>query len=340
MKDFSRRKFLGLCGKFLLGLGLGSILPPSIVRAAEGFPELHIIKDGDTPAAPDHFRAIVFCDSQCGETYDVWAHTFAAAFDRHGVPDVFTIIGDLVDCGASDWHWNSWHVAMDSRASSTVFIPVMGNHECYSTDWLNCLPDGYLSRFAVPANGSARFSGYYYSFDYGPAHILVLNTQWGELDNLMPGILPEQIAWMQTDIAAQKKKEQHPWNIVLMHKDILAYDEPQSDGQTAGFSDVGRALMQHFDALGIDLVLTGHMQAYRNRGHIKAFHPAVTGPAYVMCGRAGNEYYYVPPDKFDRAAAPDDHPESYVTLDVTEHQLTLRGWLADGTQLDELTLQK
>lgn len=340
MKDFSRRKFLGLCGKFLLGLGLGSILPPSIVRAAEGFPELHIIKDGDTPAAPDHFRAIVFCDSQCGETYDVWAHTFAAAFDRHGVPDVFTIIGDLVDCGASYWHWDSWHAAMDSRASSTVFIPVMGNHECYSTDWLNCLPDGYLSRFAVPANGSARFSGYYYSFDYGPAHILVLNTQWGELDNLMPGILPEQIAWMQTDIAAQKKKEQHPWNIVLMHKDILAYDEPQSDGQTAGFSDVGRALMQHFDALGIDLVLTGHMHAYRNRGHIKAFHPAVTGPAYVMCGRAGNEYYYVPPDKFDRAAAPDDHPESYVTLDVTEHQLTLRGWLADGTQLDELTLQK
>lgn len=343
MKDFSRRTFLRLCGKCLLGLGLGSVLPPAVARAAEGAPELHVIQPGDAPADAGHFRAIVFCDSQCGESYDTWAHTFTAAFDRHGVPDFFTVIGDLIDCGASDWHWSSWQEAMDSRASSAVFVPVMGNHECYSTDWLNCLPEGYLSRFAVPANGSARFPGYYYSFDYGPAHVLVLNTQWGELDNLLPGILPEQIAWMQADLAAQKKaqkKGRRPWNIVLMHKDILAYDEPQADGQTAGFSDVGRAFMQHFDALGIDLVLTGHMHAYRDRGHIKSFHPAVTGPAYVMCGRAGNEYYYVPPDKFDRAAAPDDHPESYVTLDVTETQLTLRGWETDGTLLDTLTLAR
>lgn len=204
MKDFSRRTFLGLCGKCLLGLGLGSFLPPAVVRAAEGAPELHVIEAGDAPADAGQFRAIVFCDSQCGESYDTWAHTFAAAFDRHGVPDLFTIIGDLVDCGASDWHWDSWHAAMDSRASSAVFVPVMGNHECYSTEWLNCLPEGYLSRFAVPENGSARFPGYYYSFDYGPAHILVLNTQWGELDGLLPGILPEQIAWMQKDLASQK----------------------------------------------------------------------------------------------------------------------------------------
>ena len=77
MKDFSRRTFLGLCGKCLLGLGLGSFLPPAVVRAAEGAPELHVIEAGDAPADAGHFRAIVFCDSQCGESYDTWAHISA-----------------------------------------------------------------------------------------------------------------------------------------------------------------------------------------------------------------------------------------------------------------------
>ncbi|MCI6087189.1 metallophosphoesterase family protein [Selenomonas sp.] len=341
MKSFSRRSFLRLCGKTFLALGFGSMLPKSVAAAAKP-PALRVIASRTLPLENDkRFRAIVFSDSQCGNDYDVWARTFAAAFDRHGVPAFFTVTGDLVDCGASAWHWDSWQSAMDARASAATFVPVMGNHECYNEDWLCYVPQDYLARFSgVPANGSARFPAYYYAFDCGPAHILVLNTQWGELDDLQPGLLPEQLAWMQKDFAAQKKQGAKPWNIVLMHKDVLAYDEPQPDGTTMGFSDIGRALMKSFDVMGIDLVLTGHMHAYRNRGRIKNFAASDDGPVYVMNGRAGNEYYFVPHDQFDRIAAPDDHVETYITLNVTREALTLEAWTTTGTRLDAFTLHK
>ena len=341
MYSFSRRTFLRLCGKALLALGLGSVLPKSLAQAAAP-PALHVLNAPALPlATPDAFRTLVFSDSQCGNDYSTWARTFAAAFDRHGVPDFFTVTGDLVDCGASAWHWDSWQTAMDARAGQTTFVPVMGNHECYNTEWLCYVPSDYLARFsAVPANSSTRFPAYYYTFDCGPAHFLVLNTQWGELDDLLPGLLPEQLAFLKRDFAIQKKQGAKPWNIVLMHKDVLAYDEAQPDGTTMGFSDVGHAFMKTFDALGIDLVLTGHMHAYRNRGHIKHLQAADDGPVYVMNGRAGNEYYFVPQDTFDRVAAPDDHATTYLTLAVTRTTLTLEAWTTDGTRLDTFTLTK
>ena len=345
MPPLNRRTFLRRTGKTLLALGLGNFLPKTFVEAATP-PALRVIDAQTLPSRDaDHFRAIVFSDSQCGEGYDTWAQTFAAAFDRCGLPDFFTVTGDLVDCGASSWHWENWQAAMDSRASETTFVPVMGNHECYDENWLCYLPSDYLAHFSsVPANGSTCFPGYYYSFDCGPAHFLVLNTQWGELDALQSGILLEQLSWMQRDIrlATQKKKSMRSssWNIVLMHKDILAYDEPQPDGTTMGFSDVGKAFLKTFDALGIDLVLTGHMHAYRNRGHLANFKPSAAGPVYIMNGRAGNAYYFVPKDHLDRVTAPDDHVETYLALDVSAHQLQLEAWTTDGTRLDVCTLKK
>ena len=84
MKSFSRRSFLRLCGKTFLALGFGSMLPKSVAAAAKP-PALRVIASRTLPLENDkRFRAIVFSDSQCGNDYDVWARTFAAAFDRHG----------------------------------------------------------------------------------------------------------------------------------------------------------------------------------------------------------------------------------------------------------------
>lgn len=342
MMDYTRRKFLTLCGRMLLVLGLGDVLPVTMSRAAArsaGMPQLNVVGSGVLPVPQEHFRAIVFCDSQCGYGYDTWAQTYQAAFNRHGTPDCFTVIGDLVDNGAADWQWESWQNAMDDRASEATFIPVMGNHECYGLEWTNHLPDGYLQRFAVPANGSKRFPGYYYAFDYGPAHFIVLNTQWLELDPLRPGLRTEELNWLRQQQATSQGTSRR-WQIVLMHKDVLAYDEPQPDGTTGSFSYTGRTFMPLLETLGADLVLTGHMHAYRNRGHLRQFAPSDTGPVYVMCGRAGDEYYLVPADPRDKVAAPDDHQPSYVTLNCDAHNLILAAWTVKGAQLDSFTLHK
>lgn len=343
MNMYSRRHFLRLSLRVLLGLGLGALLPAPLVRAAAAGPlPLRLPTGSQAPGIPHKgpLRMLVFTDSQCGTSYEAWADTIRAAFAQFGTPDAFTVIGDLVDNGASDWHWQSWYEAMAKYAADALFLPVMGNHECYGENWQNTLPEGYLARLPVPGNGRQEFQGYYYAYDCGPVHFLVLNTQWGELEHLRPGLIAAQRAFLYADAAKQKSQGRRPWQIVLMHKDVLAYDEVQPDGTSGGFSEAGRTFMKDFETLGIDLVLTGHMHAYRNRGHIKNFQRSADGPVYIMCGRAGNEYYAVPKDSFDLVAAPDDHETSYVTICCDERTLTLEAWTTSGTHLDRLTLRK
>lgn len=288
------------------------------------------------------FEALLIDDSQCGETYEPFAQLLEKALARNPRASFLADIGDLTDNGQSSWHWDSFlSVLTGSRAKDMPFVPVMGNHECYGLDWQFALPRRYLASFSVPDNGSRNFPGYYYSFDYGPAHFIVLNTQLTELDGLKPGLLQEELLWLKHDAASAKK----PWNIVLMHKDVIAYDEYQpGTGHAGGISDVGHDFMKAFDALGIDLVLTGHMHTYRNRGHIYNEQPDRRGPVYLMFGPAGNERYTVPPDTtFDKVSLDQSDPNryrNYMTLTVTPAKLIATCFLEDGSTIDRVTLTK
>ena len=288
------------------------------------------------------FEALLIDDSQCGETYEPFAQLLEKALARNPRTSFLADIGDLTDNGQSSWHWDSFlAVLTGSRAKDMPFVPVMGNHECYGLDWQFALPRRYLASFSVPDNGSRNFPGYYYSFDYGPAHFIVLNTQITELDDLKPGLLQEELLWLKHDAESAKKS----WKIVLMHKDVIAYDEYQpGTGHAGGISDVGHDFMKAFDALGIDLVLTGHMHTYRNRGHIYNEQPDRRGPVYLMFGPAGNERYTVPPDTtFDKVSLDQSDPNryrNYMTLTVTPAKLIATCFLEDGSTIDRVTLTK
>lgn len=297
----------------------------------------------DTPPAElTAFEALLIDDSQCGETYEPFAELLAKALARHPQAAFLADIGDLTDNGQSDWHWQSFFAALlAGRAKAMPFAPVMGNHECYGLDWKFALPRRYLASFAVPGNGSRNFPVYYYSFDYGPAHFIVLNTQFEELDGLKPGLLQEELLWLKHDAESSQK----PWNIVLMHKDVIAYDEYQpGTGHAGGISDVGHDFMKSFDVLGIDLVLTGHMHTYRNRGHIYDETPSDHGPTYLMFGPAGNERYTVPPDTdFDKVSLDQSDPgryRNYMTLAVTPTKCIATCYLEDGSTVDRVVLTK
>ena len=273
------------------------------IRMADETVTLPIVTAADEDAA---FEALLIDDSQCGETYEPFAQLLEKALARNPRASFLADIGDLTDNGQSSWHWDSFlAVLTGSRAKDMPFVPVMGNHECYGLDWQFALPRRYLASFSVPDNGSRNFPGYYYSFDYGPAHFIVLNTQITELDNLKPGLLQEELLWLKHDAASTKKP---------------------------------------FDALGIDLVLTGHMHTYRNRGHIYNEQPDRRGPVYLMFGPAGNERYTVPPDTtFDKVSLDQSDPNryrNYMTLAVTPAKLIATCFLEDGATIDRVTLTK
>ena len=284
-------------------------------------------------------RALLFSDSQCGESYDVWRTTYQTAWQRHPDADAAAIVGDLTDNGESAWHWRSFFEAMEAAGAPLArhpHIPVLGNHEYYGLQWTAVPPVRYLRTFALPDNGSRDFRGHYYSFDLGAVHCMVLDTQFLEAEERGAALRAEQMDWLRKDAAASTA----PWKLVLMHKDILAYGDYQVEQNTNhGISDVGQVFLDTFDRLGIDLVVSGHVHAYRRR-QMRARQTDKNGTLYLLAGPAGNEYFNVPAETYDIIAGPDPTPSNYLYLEADAQHLHIRCETTSGAVLDTVDLQK
>ena len=198
-------------------------------------------------------------------------------------------------------------------------------------NWLNYLPADYLHQFNLPSNGTKNFGGYFYSFDYGAAHFFVLNTQFLELENFTKNLEDEQKYWLRRDAANTNRR----WKIVLMHKDIYDYTADN-------FNDIAEIFMPLFDELEVDVVFTGHLHTYRNRGKIFAQKKSPHGTLYILCGRSGDQKYVERNSAIDDVTAPNlnTEPESYIALDVGAESLSLTCQTVDGELLDKFTLIK
>jgi hypothetical protein len=278
-----------------------------------------------------NFQMLIFADSQC-EHYEVWQRTADIAAKNFPDAELVTVIGDLVDNGEADYQWRAWHLAATKLLSGKIFAPVMGNHECYGVNWLNALPTDYLNQFNLPDNGSKNFGGYFYSFDYGAAHFFVLNTQFTELDDFKPNLQSAQEYFLRRDAATVNR----PWKIVLMHKDIYNYARDDFD------ADIADRFLELFDELEIDLVFTGHLHTYRNRGKIFARKKSSHGTTYILCGRAGDQKYVEPNSAIDDVTFPNlsGEPESFITLNISVDELHLTARTVDGEILDDFTIRK
>lgn len=277
------------------------------------------------------FQMIIFADSQC-EHYEIWQKTADTAHKNFPDAEIFSVIGDLVDNGEADYQWRAWYLAAANLLTERIFAPVMGNHECYGVDWFNALPTGYLNQFTLPDNGSKKFCGYFYSFDYGAAHFFILNTQFTELDKLKPGLESAQEYFFRRD-AAQVNRD---WKIVFMHKDIYDYAQDKFD------DDMADKFLELFDELEIDLVFTGHLHTYRNRGKIFARKKSARGTTYILCGRAGDQKYIEPHSEIDDVTFKNlrEEPESFIALNISASEINLISRTVDGEILDRFTIRK
>ncbi len=304
-----------------------------LLAGEQGSDWLPFATDSDAP-----FTCLIFPDSQCSDGYVTWREVAQDAVRRNPNAAFLISMGDLVDNGEDHNQWEQWFAGLDGVLSRLPLAPVMGNHETYTLDWQTRLPLAFLSLFSVPENGSAAFGRYYYSFDYGDVHFAVVNTQMNEIDDLRPGLLAEQLAWLPRDLAATTKK----WKVVLMHRDVLRYGIHKRPDRKPGIDNLGRTFMPIFDEAGVDAVLTAHLHTYRDRGRLYDFRPADRGPLYILTGVAGNVRYpglWVDHD-FDKVIAPQPETDNYLTLDASPNELIFRCFLPDGTLIDEARLRK
>jgi len=173
------------------------------------------------------------------ETFDLALHTGDVTY------------GTASTTGAGGYpQLQSWFfdIYRDWLRSHPVF-PTIGNHD----DEANFAAP-YRDDFVLPSNGaSATYPDHaerFYSFDFGPAHFVVLDTELAFQD---PARRSAQISWLVDDLL----RTSQPWKIAVFHR------PPFSAGGEHGYDLTVRAeFVPIFEQYGVSLVLNGHEHDY------------------------------------------------------------------------------
>ena len=286
------------------------------------------------------FTALIFPDSQSSD-YSGWQQLARAAQQRHKDSELYINMGDLVDNGQDGSQWRAWLGSVEPFSADTAFAPVIGNHEAYSLDWQMTPPKAYINLFAVPENGLPEYKRQFYSFDYGPVHFTVLDTNFHEAQGWQPQLLTDELRWLEQDLANSKAR----WKIVLQHRDIFMYSFSKESGRperATFFLDFSRQLMPLYEKYGVDVVLSAHLHTYRRRLPLRNFVPSADGITYILTGVAGNVRYPKLWGDFAWDAGRAHQPETanYMTLEVDNNRLLFKAFLPDGKQFDEVEIKK
>jgi acid phosphatase type 7 len=182
------------------------------------------------------------------------------------------------------------------------FFPAAGNHD-YKTQ--EAAP--FRSVFALPEAAGEKW----YSFDWGPAHFVALDT---EAD------YAAQARWLDDDLAAATA----PWKIVYLHR------PPYSSGTHGSDSNLRAKLAPVLERHGVQLVLAGHDH------HYERIQPQ-NGVHYVLTGGGGIGTRDVGASSFTAFAEPVIH---FVVGEIVADQLILHAIDATGVEFDSVVIPR
>ncbi len=305
-----------------------------IYRVGDGTHWSSVYKFKTEPLNDTDLKAVLFSDTQSGSSssynYTPWKTNLTSAVGREK-PDFTVINGDLTEVGGSQKQWDAWYSAVKGTLESMPMMPVVGNHDTYKTINKGAKPTAFTAQLTVPQNGPSSLKGQVYSFDYGPVHFVVLDSQGEEEGS---SILTAQKQWLQNDLKATTKT----WKVVFFHKPPYPLKNNRPN------SDVKAAFCTILEQNHVDLVVNGHDHAvghtYPIYNGVKASSTA-KGTTYVSLGRAGAKYYTDVSKKSYSLSFynPKDQPV-YSLLSVKGKQLQLITKKAGGTVVDSFTITK
>jgi len=212
--------------------------------------------------------------------------------------------------------------------ATNVMYTSLGNHDT-NTD--NGAP--YLNNFHLPANnwhGTER----YYSFDYGHAHFVALDT------NLPTAPGSAQRTWLEQDLAVSTK----PWKFVFFHQPPYSAGFLTIDGERfeLEYTRVRRDLVPLFELFGVDIVFSGHSHSYertfpilQNRAVDQGQEPDYvnpSGPIYVVTGGGGGGLLGLDSSSFNAQAVAAHH---IVEISLSDNELIGRAIRPSGLVIDE-----
>lgn len=285
----------------------------------------------------DHFQFMVFGDTQSGvykkPDYDLWQSTIHNAYNANPDAKFLIVMGDAVQAGQSNAHWNNWFAAAKGIIESISYMPVEGNHEYSELDRHKVVPTLYKGQFKVPNSGPYNDSQAY-SFDYGNAHFTVLSSQFRENNTLQPNLLNDETVWLEKDLGQTKKK----WKVVLWHK------APYSTRHSRTNEMIKAAFPPILDKYHVDIAFNAHDHAYSRTYPInndQIVSSPASGTVYITAGRSGAKFYNdSAPNIWDaNFFDPQDMP-NYIVADVNGSRMEIKTYKMDGTLVDDYIIDK
>jgi acid phosphatase type 7 len=283
------------------------------------------------------FKFLIFGDSQDMLTstppYARWHQTAQNAYMANPDARFMVNVGDLVDIGQSGAHWNAWFAAAKGIVDRIPAMAVIGNHDFFTQRGI-ALPEYWMAQFSLPKNGPEGLKNRVYSYDYGPAHFVVLDSQQDE-QRKSGDILGIQKEWLDKDLAESKAT----WKIVFFHRPPYGLMEKRTnDNIKAAFCPI---LEKH----GVDLVFTAHDHGVGRTFPIKdgvyMSRPS-QGTIYYVSGRSGGKTYTPLLAKKDWNTFfydPDRQP-NYFVVGVENKKITINTVLLDGTLINAFFIDK
>ncbi|OMD65195.1 hypothetical protein BSK48_23760 [Paenibacillus odorifer] len=278
------------------------------------------------------YKFLYTTDSQgtTEEDFDIWNHTLQEGLAKFPESEFILNSGDLVDNGDIEEQWGWFFNKPKDILANIPLVPLVGNHE--SKNYSN-----YSSHFNLPnvSNTGAKPDGSVYSFDYGSAHFMVINTEYyGASSNLENNeIYNKQVEWLRSETAKSNQK----WKVVLLHKSPYSVANHTNDTDVLFYR---AQLTKVFDELGIDMVIGGHdhtfarsYQMYNNKpltDIVPDSNGVVTDPKgtlYLITNAAGNKKYNVASGTFPFAAKyGQPGKEMFTGMTVTNDELSYEAY--------------
>ncbi|MDF2834633.1 MAG: hypothetical protein K0Q63_273 [Paenibacillus sp.] len=277
------------------------------------------------------YEFLYLTDSQGGNSgdYEVWADTLGQAVGNYPNSQFLIMTGDMVDAGALEYQWLDYFGKPQQTLLNLPIMAAVGNHE-------GPYNDNYYYHFNYPNDqiDDPLPPGSVYSYDYGDAHFMILNTMDMGWDARQREAFQQQIEWLRREVAGTDKK----WKVVAFHKAIYSVGGHSKETEIYELRDM---LYPVFDELGIDVVLQGHDHSFV-RTHQMYGDKAVLdvekdengnplnpkGTLYMINNAAGTKYYDVRNDIDDYYSAVKEQPKKpiYSGITMTDDSFTIESY--------------
>ncbi len=214
-------------------------------------------------------------------------------------------VGDFINSGDQeiDWQDEFFPRTQPNILQMQSELPIMGckgNHEGTGTLYEKYFPYPYES------------GGFYWSYDYGPAHVVVIDQYVGYSSG------STQITWLENDLAATTKK----WIFLVFHEPAWSAGGHSNDTQA---QNVIQPLCEQY---GVDVIFAGHNHYYARA--------VVQGVHHVTAGGGGAPLYSPNSNAQNVVASSMSH--HHCEIDIQGNQLDFVARNSSGSVIDSFSL--